>query len=190
MKTAAQSKPCSIFRTAATWSKIKDHLFREGASSKNNHTNSRGETEWSLFEGVLQGVDNPIAESFKSRRRFLGVVTEIEKDVRNMAGYSNAMRVAVLAAVLALPIAEAASAAGAIERACRQSERSAASPSLCRCIQSVANRRLNRSERKVVSTWLLDPQEAQIVSRSDRRSDESLWQRYQEFGDAAARSCS
>ena len=106
-----------------------------------------------------------------------------------MAGFSKAVRVAAIAAMVSLPVAEAASAAGAIERACRQSDRSAANPRLCRCIQSVANQRLNRSERKVVSKWFLDPQEAQKVSRSDRRSDERLWQKYKLFGAAAARSC-
>ncbi|CUH76863.1 hypothetical protein TRM7557_01099 [Tritonibacter multivorans] len=106
-----------------------------------------------------------------------------------MAGFSKAVRVAAIAAMMALPVAEAASAAGAIERACRQSDRNAASPRLCRCIQSVANQRLNRSERRLVSKWFLDPQEAQNVSRSDRRSDERLWQRYKTFGAAAAQSC-
>ncbi|KIC12321.1 hypothetical protein RA19_03565 [Leisingera sp. ANG-M1] len=79
--------------------------------------------------------------------------------------------------------------AGAIERACRQSDRNAATPSLCNCIQKVANRSLTRSERKTVSKWFADPHQAQVVRQSDNRSDERLWERYKLFGDRAARTC-
>lgn len=79
--------------------------------------------------------------------------------------------------------------AGAIERACRQSDRSAASPSLCNCIQKVANRSLTRSERKTVSKWFADPHQAQVVRQSSNHSDERLWERYKAFGDHATRSC-
>lgn len=79
--------------------------------------------------------------------------------------------------------------AGAIERACRQSDRTAATPSLCSCIQQVANRSLTRSERKTVSKWFGDPHQAQVVRQSSRSSDERLWLRYKAFGDTAARTC-
>jgi len=78
---------------------------------------------------------------------------------------------------------------GAIERACRNSDRPAATPQLCRCIQKVANRTLDRAERKRVAKWFRDPHQAQVVRQSDRRSDELLWERYKAFGEKARRTC-
>ena len=92
------------------------------------------------------------------------------------------------ATLLALP--PAPSEAGVIERACRQADRTAASPSLCRCIQRVANHSLKASERRKVAKWFGDPHQAQVVRQSDRRSDEVLWKRYRAFGERAERSCS
>lgn len=79
--------------------------------------------------------------------------------------------------------------AGVIERACRQSDRSAANPTLCGCIQRVANKKLTRSERKTVSKWFSDPHQAQIIRQSANRKDEQLWERYKSFGDTAAKVC-
>ena len=96
---------------------------------------------------------------------------------------------ALCAATLSV-IAPAGAGAGAIERACRQSDRNAASPGLCNCIQKVANRSLTATERKTVSKWFSDPHQAQVVRQSSNRSDERLWERYKLFGEHAARSCS
>ncbi|EEB71921.1 conserved hypothetical protein [Ruegeria sp. R11] len=96
---------------------------------------------------------------------------------------------ATLCATLVTGVLPAPVGAGAIEKACRQSDRSAANPSLCRCIQSVANASLNRAERKTVSKWFKDPHQAQVVRQSDRRSDERLWARYKAFGENATRIC-
>lgn len=82
------------------------------------------------------------------------------------------------------------SSAGVIERACRQSDRTAANPSLCRCIQKVANRELSRGERRTVAKWFSDPHQAQVVRQSDRSSDEVLWKRYKAFGQTAQKTCS
>ena len=79
--------------------------------------------------------------------------------------------------------------AGTIERACRQSDRTAASPRLCRCIQQVADQSLTRSEQRTVAKFFADPHRAHVVRQSDRRSDERLWLRYKAFGENAARSC-
>jgi hypothetical protein len=80
--------------------------------------------------------------------------------------------------------------AGAIERACRQADRTAASPSMCGCIQQVANASLTRSERKKVASWFDDPHQAQVVRQSSRSGDEQLWLRYKAFGERASRTCS
>ncbi|WP_406649504.1 hypothetical protein QEZ52_08690 [Aliisedimentitalea scapharcae] len=78
---------------------------------------------------------------------------------------------------------------GVIERACRQSNRTAANPSLCRCIQKVANKSLSHSERRKVSKWFSDPHRAQEVRQSDNRSDERLWLKYKAFGQQAQKTC-
>ncbi len=80
--------------------------------------------------------------------------------------------------------------AGLIERACRQADRTAATPAKCSCIQQVANSSLTRSERKKVARWFDDPHQAQVVRQSSRSDDEQLWLRYRAFGERAARTCS
>ena len=79
--------------------------------------------------------------------------------------------------------------AGVIERACRNSDRAAANPALCRCIQRVANSSLTAGERRTVSKWFNDPHQAQVVRQSDNARDERLWERYKLFGDTAAKTC-
>jgi hypothetical protein len=79
--------------------------------------------------------------------------------------------------------------AGTIERACRNSDRQAAEPTICRCIQKVAERRLTKSEQRTVAKWFADPHRAQEVRQSDRRSDARLWERYKLFGTDAERIC-
>jgi len=78
---------------------------------------------------------------------------------------------------------------GIIDRACRTSGRSAASPQLCRCIQQVANSSLSRSERKRAAKFFKDPHMAQQVRQSDRYSDEKMWKRYKAFGQRAKETC-
>lgn len=81
-------------------------------------------------------------------------------------------------------------ASGVIDRACRQSDRPAATPQLCGCIQKVANRSLNMSERRKVAKFFDDPHRAQEIRMSDRASDEALWERYKAFGAKARETCS
>ena len=80
--------------------------------------------------------------------------------------------------------------AGLIERACRQADRSAATPAKCSCIQQVADASLTRSERKKVAQWFDDPHQAQVIRQSSRNGDEQLWLRYKAFGERATRTCS
>ncbi|AVO38743.1 hypothetical protein [Pukyongiella litopenaei] len=79
--------------------------------------------------------------------------------------------------------------AGVIERACRASDRAAATRQMCSCIQSVANKHLSRSEQRKASKFFADPHMAQEVRQSDKRSDEVLWKRYKAFGRQAAQTC-
>ena len=78
---------------------------------------------------------------------------------------------------------------GVIDQACRQSNRTAASPKLCSCIQKVADASLNDGERQTVADWFDDPHQAQVVRQSDKQSDAILWERYKVFGIRAQASC-
>ncbi|WP_121067871.1 hypothetical protein [Chachezhania antarctica] len=82
-----------------------------------------------------------------------------------------------------------ANAGGVVERACRESERTAASDRLCSCIQNVAQKTLSFSERRKVAKWFRDPHRAQETRQSDRARDEVLWKNYKKFGDTARRTC-
>ncbi|WP_425091237.1 hypothetical protein [Tropicimonas sp. S265A] len=93
-----------------------------------------------------------------------------------------------LSAGAVVPLATGSAQAGTIERACIQAGR-APSRSLCGCIQNVADITLSRSDQRKAAKFFVDPQRAQDVRMSDRRSDEKFWDRYQEFGNAARAYC-
>lgn len=99
---------------------------------------------------------------------------------------SKKLAAAVAAALILVPVTAPA---GAISRACLASDRAAASKQLCGCIQKVANKSLNRSDRKLAATFFTDPQKAHEVRFSDKPRDEAFWDRYEAFGSRAARSC-
>lgn len=75
-----------------------------------------------------------------------------------------------------------------VERACRQSDRTA-SRRLCNCIGRVADNQLSRREQRTVAKWFSNPDEAQSVRQSSNRSDEVLWKRYKAFGETARKVC-
>ncbi|GAA6190286.1 hypothetical protein DS909_01925 [Phaeobacter gallaeciensis] len=91
--------------------------------------------------------------------------------------------------LVALAPAPAEAASGTINRACRASDRPAASRELCGCIQRVANKSLSRTERRKVAKWFADPHQAQQIRMSDRSSDEQLWLRYKAFGQKVHATC-
>ena len=102
------------------------------------------------------------------------------------------MKKLVLVALCAATLSTATpalAALGVIEKACRNSKRSAATPQLCSCIQKVANSSLNTNERRKVAKWFADPHQAQVVRQSDKHSDEVLWKRYKAFGEKARKTC-
>lgn len=91
--------------------------------------------------------------------------------------------------LISMPLVPAFAGPGSIDSACRQAARPGATPSLCTCIQHVANTSLSRSERYKVSKWFQDPHKAQQTRQSDRRADEELWKRYKAFGVRASQAC-
>lgn len=95
----------------------------------------------------------------------------------------------VLAVLAALVLAPAAW-AGPIEQACNRSDRGAASPQLCACIQQAADLTLGRGDQRRAAKFFRDPHAAQEVRQSSRRADADFWQRYRSFGDTAEAFCS
>ena len=85
---------------------------------------------------------------------------------------------------LALPAS-----ADPIERACLKSDRPA-SRALCGCIQDVADLTLTNRDQRLASSFFSDPQKAQDIRMSDRRSHEAFWDRYKAFGETAETYCS
>ncbi|MEQ8366581.1 MAG: hypothetical protein RIB61_07725 [Roseicyclus sp.] len=105
------------------------------------------------------------------------------------------MRKPGILAVLALGIGMSVTtpvpvAANPIERACLQSNRQAATRSLCGCIGNAAERTLNRGQMREGARFFSNPQRAQDVRQSDRRSDEAMWQAWRNFGETAEAMCS
>ncbi len=80
--------------------------------------------------------------------------------------------------------------AGVINRACLNSNRDAASRSMCKCLQQVANQNLSRADQRLAASFFKNPHKAQQIRQSDRPAHEKFWLRYKEFGVIAAASCS
>ena len=92
-------------------------------------------------------------------------------------------------AALALMSMAGAAAAGPIESACLQSNRTAANRSLCSCIQQVADITLGGSDQRLAATFFKDPDRAQQVHVSKSRQDDAFWTRYMTFGQQAQMAC-
>ncbi len=98
------------------------------------------------------------------------------------------MRAVIIAAVFALAGPSAAQ-AEAIERACMNSGREAASHCLCSCIQNLADMMLSRRDQVIAASFLRSPDLSQEVRQSNRRSDERFWKKYTSFGHSAEMNC-
>ncbi len=91
--------------------------------------------------------------------------------------------------LFAAPLVPTAVSAGPIENACVRSDRPQATRALCRCVDSVAQRTLTRSEQRRAARFFRDPQLAQDVRMSRSQRDNEFWARYRAFGEAAERTC-
>lgn len=99
------------------------------------------------------------------------------------------MKPVLIAAALALSTLPSIAFAGPIESACNSSDRQSATRSLCRCIDSVADRMLTRSEQRRAARFFQDPDEAQRVRMSTSDRDNEFWDRYRAYGEMAEAVC-
>lgn len=96
---------------------------------------------------------------------------------------------AAIALATLVPVLSIAAHAGPIENACVRSDRAQANAALCRCIDSVAQQTLTRSEQRRAAGFFRDPEKAQEVRMSKRESDNVFWERYRAFGQTAEQYC-
>ena len=92
-------------------------------------------------------------------------------------------------AALSMVFVAGAATAGPVSSACNQSSRQAATPSLCSCIQRVADQALSGSDQRRVATFFRDPDKAHLVRMSQKRADDAFWERYSRFGEKAEAIC-
>lgn len=78
---------------------------------------------------------------------------------------------------------------GPIAQACLAADRSAASTSLCGCVQRVANAQLSSRDRARVATFFDDPEVAHAAKISDTPANDAFWARYQAFVRSARNTC-
>ena len=80
-------------------------------------------------------------------------------------------------------------ATGPISQACLAADRSAANPSLCSCVQRVANAELSSRDRSRMVRFFGDPEVAHATKISDTPANDAFWARYQDFVRSARRQC-
>jgi hypothetical protein len=78
---------------------------------------------------------------------------------------------------------------GEIGRACIGSDRDSASPTLCSCIQRVANQSLSPADQNRAADFFGNPDRAEEVKKSDTSRDDAFWERYRAFADRAEATC-
>ena len=81
-------------------------------------------------------------------------------------------------------------ASGPIADACLKNNRKAASPARCGCVQAVADRTLNSSEKKRATAFFNDPERLQAMKVSDSPANERFWEHWSRFADQAELICS
>ena len=78
---------------------------------------------------------------------------------------------------------------GEVGRACMATGRDAANPTVCSCIQGVANQSLSGTDQRRTARLLSDPDEVQAIRSSDGFRDEGFWERYNAFAARAEAIC-
>jgi hypothetical protein len=96
---------------------------------------------------------------------------------------------AILSAAAVLAVSGSAVLAGPIQTACNRSDRAAASPSMCACIQQAADMTLRSADQRRAAKFFADPDEAHRVRFSQSDRDDAFWERYRAFGETAEAVC-
>lgn len=96
----------------------------------------------------------------------------------------------LLLATLLLAASPALAEAGPVGSACLRSNRPAASPQVCSCIDEVAKSSLSRADQRQASRFFRDPDLAQHVRMHKSAAANDFWHRYKAFADKAQRLCS
>lgn len=78
---------------------------------------------------------------------------------------------------------------GPIASACNRSDRRAANPRLCGCIQTAANQSLSGADQRRAAPFFTDPARTQEVRKSDTGRNDAFWERYTGFAEQAERMC-
>ena len=89
----------------------------------------------------------------------------------------------------AFVVASGAAVAEPVRRACLVSDRTAAAPRLCKCIQVAADATLTAREQSRAAAFFEEPHRAQEVRQSKDRSDGLFWERYKDFSALAEAFC-
>lgn len=76
-----------------------------------------------------------------------------------------------------------------IEQTCLASARDAVNPTLCGCIQDIANIALSSAEQAIVHDFLLDPSKSETIRQSKQKQHRAFWQHYVAFSKLTARYC-
>ena len=79
---------------------------------------------------------------------------------------------------------------GEVGQACMSAGRNAANPTICSCIQGVANQSLSAPDQRRAARLFSDPDEVQNVRSSNGVGDETFWERYRAFAARAEAICS
>lgn len=96
---------------------------------------------------------------------------------------------AAIVLAMAAPFGASAVAAGPIQKACMASDRRAATPALCGCIQQAADLTLRPADQRKAARFFKDPDAAQQVRMSKSDADNEFWARYRNFGTTAEAYC-
>jgi len=94
------------------------------------------------------------------------------------------------AAIAAALLFGAAAEAGPISRACMASDRKAATPARCGCIQRAADMTLDRRDQRLAAKFFRKPDMAMDVKMSKTADHDRFWDRYKQFGAMAEATCS
>lgn len=100
---------------------------------------------------------------------------------------------ALIFGALSLPaLSTSATAGNMIANACMSSARGAAAPSLCGCIQNVADSMLSARQQVIGAQIFVEPHKSQEIRASANKSnaaDQAFWETWRSFGATAAQRC-